>query len=387
MSISLNSSSRRLVTQNLLVSAVSHEVGSRTNWRSVHDLSVLIETFCLYDEIVVLGRQAYSMLKELGDRSEIFNAVDKIARIEQPASDAQLVNAACGHLGAFFNGKVETSRFQPLIESLFEPDWVARAFTPNPDQVADFEFGEEWVRTVPNKSNILNALEQDAEFHRSATFVLRTFLYLAYADINRVSLTPDGTRARILEPIVRSEKKLRKLLLAKMEEQFQKNYLEDDEVRRNISPLASVVFDRSGSKPTNIAEEMLRLRRELTPLRDRLRDIEVSLEGASRETELKVIGKWKRVFQEIEQAYGDGAGFVSLEGALTFAEAAGKFAAKPQNPSTWLKPLALPVDTIRKMFARRPIIEIHRLQFPSTTKLQATARKLFGDLTDDPKSQ
>jgi hypothetical protein len=217
--------------------------------------------------------------------------------------------------------------------------------------------------------------------------VLRTFLYLAYADINRVPLTPDGTRARVLEPIVRSEKQLRQLLLAKIEEEFQRNYLGNDEVRRNISPLASVVFDRAGSKPTNIPEEMLRLRRELTPLRDRLRDIEVSLEGASRETELGVVRKWERVFQEIEREYGAGTGLVSLEGALTFAEAAGKFAAKPHNPSTWFKPLALPAETIRKMFARRPIIEIRRLQFPSTTKLHATARKLFGDLIEGPTSQ
>jgi len=387
MSTSLNSSSRRLVTQNLLVSAVSHEVRARTNWQSVHDLSVLIETFCLYDELVVLGRQAYSMLEPLRDQSEIFNVVNKVVRVESPDSSPRLVHAACGHLGAFLNERVEIDRFQPLIESLFEPDWVARAFATSPEEVVDFQTGEEWVRTVPDETNILKALEKDAEFHRSTTFVLRTFLYLAYADINRVPLTPDKTRARVLEPIVRSEKQLRKQLLAKIGSEFQKNYLGNDEVRRNITPLASVVFDRAGSKPNNIPEEMLRLRRELTPLRDRLGNIEALLDGETHQTELKIVRKWEGVFQEIERKHGAGAGLVTLEGALTFAESAGKVAAKPHNPATWFKPLALPIDAIRKLFARRPVIEIHRLQFPSTAKLQATAHKLFGDLIEEPQSQ
>jgi hypothetical protein len=82
---------RRLITQNLLVSAASHELHGKASWQSIHDLSILIETFCLYDEIVVLGRQAYSMLQ---GRAEIINVARKVMRVEQPSFDAQLVGTA-----------------------------------------------------------------------------------------------------------------------------------------------------------------------------------------------------------------------------------------------------------------------------------------------------
>jgi hypothetical protein len=205
-----SSASRRLVTQNLLVSAASHELQGATNWRAIHDLSVFIETFCLYDEIVVLGRQAYSMLP---NRSDIIGAAGEIIRVDQPIPDSQLTGAACGHLSAFLNERSETNRYRPLVESLFDPRWVELAFDVRPDGAEDLRSGEEWLRTIPDKSDILGALDRDKEFHRGTTFLARTFLYLAYADINGMALTPDTTRAKLFEPIVQSERELRRRLL------------------------------------------------------------------------------------------------------------------------------------------------------------------------------
>jgi hypothetical protein len=289
-------------------------------------------------------------------------------------------------LAAFLREKMPADRFQPLIESLFEPAQVERAFDIHPDSPHDLESGADWLRTVPDGTDIVEALEKDREYHRATSFLARTFLYLAYADIHQLRLTPDQARTRAYEPIVRSEQHLRQMLLKKLGEEFEKSSFSDEEVRRNITPLASVVFSRSRSDPNNIAEEMLRLRRELTPLRERLGEVEQTLESGTRDSELAIARKWKLVFQEIENKFGEGAGRVSVENILALAEAAGKFAEKPKSPGTWAKLLNLPVDIIRKIVARRPTVEIHRLEFPSSVKLQKTALDLFGKVLKEPRT-
>ncbi|MFT4120225.1 hypothetical protein [Bradyrhizobium sp.] len=346
---------------------------------------MLIETVCLYDEIAVLGRKAYEMLRSLTDNSGVVAAINGIIRADDPTFDPQLVNATCGHLGAFLGEEADEERFLPLIENLFKPDWVERAFAVKTDDIADFKTGEEWVRTVPDDVDMRMELEKDVGSHRSTTFLLRTFLYLAYADVNHISLLPDETRASVLQPIVRSERQVRRQLLDRLDQAFQANYLGDEEVRRNITPLASVVFDRAGSNPDNIPDEMLRLRRELSSLRERLREVEKLLETGLRSDELQAIQKQDAILKEIERTHGTGEGLVSLESTLAFGEAVGKVVEKPANPATWFKPLTLPVDVIRRVFSRRSAVEIHRLQFPATSRLQAAALKLFGNLAKEPQ--
>jgi len=374
--------SQRLITQNLLVSAASHELQGKTNWKAIHDLSVFIDTFCLYDEIVVLGRQAYSMLP---NRSDIISAAKEIIRIEEPFPNARVIGTACGHLGAYLNEEMSADKFQPLIESLRDYHSVALAFSTTPDGPDDFRQGEEWLRTVPEKSDILAALGRDKEFHRGVTFLVRTFLYLAYADIYRLAFTPDSTRARVLEPIAQSERKLRQMLLEKLKKEFQNHSFGNDiNVRRHITPLASVVFDRAYPKLENIAREMVELRYDLAPIRERLRRVENKLADGTRKDELAVAREWGQVFQEIEKVYGFGEGLLSLQSTLAFAESAGEFVEKPVNPGTWAKILTLPAHMLRRMLNRWPVLEIHRVQFPSSEKLQNVVHRLFGDIANVP---
>lgn len=374
-----DSTSQRLVTQNLLVSAASYDFQGKMSWPAIQDLSVFIDAFCLYDEIVVLGRQAYSMLP---NRSDLIAAVGDVVRVDEPHADARVVSAACGHLGAFLNERVDSDRYRPLIDSLSNAYSVYHAFATTPDGPDELQQGEEWLRTVPSEIDVLAALDQDEDFHRSITFLVRTFLYLAYADINQITLTPDSTRAKVLDPIARSERKLRQLLLEKIKDEFQKNSFADDvNIKRRITPLASIVFDRA-SKPQNIAREMVKLRYDLAPMRERLAKVESRLASGSRKDELAVAREWSRVFEEIEKVYGRGEGLLSLESTLAFAELAGKFAEKPSSPETWAKMLALPVNVIRRMVSRLPAIEIHRMQFPSSERLQRVVHKLFGDIDE-----
>ena len=233
---------------------------------------------------------------------------------------------------------------------------------------------------------VLTALDNDKAFHRGTTFLARTFLYLAYADIHRLPLTPDQTRTRILEPIVQSEKQLRKMLLEKLGGEFEKNYFAaDTRIKRNITPLASIVFERAYPEPKNIAKEMVELRYDLATLRERLSKLDTLLENGTRADELSAARKWNQVFQEIEKAFGVGQGLVSLENTLTFAEAAGKVAEKPVSPASWVKALTLPVEVVRRMLARLPVVEIHGLQFPSAARLQTVANRLFGEILEQPR--
>lgn len=47
----------RLVIQNLIFSAASAERRKQADWKQIRDLASLIDIFCLYDEIHVLGRE------------------------------------------------------------------------------------------------------------------------------------------------------------------------------------------------------------------------------------------------------------------------------------------------------------------------------------------
>ena len=89
----------RLLTQNLLVSASSYEGTAEVSWDAIHDLCVLIDLFCLYDKFRILGRMAYSMYP-LAD-SDFWATLQDVVRVDEFEDDPRIIEAACGHLGAY----------------------------------------------------------------------------------------------------------------------------------------------------------------------------------------------------------------------------------------------------------------------------------------------
>ena len=134
--------------------------------------------------------------------------------------------------------------------------------------------GREWLQTLPSGTDIVEQLAREENAHRPTTFLVRTFLYLAHADAHQIPLTPDTSRVPVLETTVRTERNLRQQLLKKLNEQSQAGLLTDDfrdvELTRQITTLASIVFERAQPKATNIPKEMQRLRKELAPIRARI---------------------------------------------------------------------------------------------------------------------
>src|SRR5262249_13884705 len=139
-----------------------------------------------------------------------------------------------------------------------------------------------------------------------------------------------------------------------------------------------LVFQRA-SKRENIAQEIAKLRNELKDTRARIREAEDELFWASYDQEARASQKWNRVFAEIERRYGQGTGIVNCVDLVRFSD---KQAEILLDPNKWPRLLTLPVEVMRRWFARRPVIELHRLaaQLPGSQGLQRSIARLFGEV-------
>jgi hypothetical protein len=195
----------RLVTQNLLATAAIHETKADVSWDSVADLCVLIDIFCLYDDLIVLGRRAYSLLSREG--SDFFGALQTALHVREP--EAEVEGPAAGHLAAYLGDEADQERLQSLFKMIVQPDSIERSFSPAPDLPDTLQTGLEWLQTLPADMDIAAQLEREEDVHRAVTFLARTFLYVASADALDLPLTADGTRSPVLQHIARTENSLR----------------------------------------------------------------------------------------------------------------------------------------------------------------------------------
>ena len=119
-------SGRRLITQNLLAGAALHEdKRQQITWDTVHDLSVLIDLFCLYDRLEVMGRQAYSMLPKVN--SDFHGALKGLLHVDDVRRE-EVLAAACGHLVAFLGENRSVTEFEPLFHRMQNPDSIRHLF-------------------------------------------------------------------------------------------------------------------------------------------------------------------------------------------------------------------------------------------------------------------
>jgi hypothetical protein len=375
----------RLLTQNLLVSASSCEGTGALRWDAIHDLCVLIDLFCLYDELRILGRQAYSMYPRAD--SDFWIAIDNVVKRDDAQADHRIIEAACGHLGAYLGQAEDTEVFEPLFTDLLTPDSVTRSFSYHPDTEQDVAMGREWLQTLPPGTDVVEQLAREKDIHRPATFLVRTFLYLAYADAHRIPLTPDTARVPVLEGAKRRERNLRSQLLTKLNEQSREGSLTDDfgDLER-VTPLASVVFERAWQHETSIPDEMRKLRDDLSRFRARIAESEKRLLWGNRKDELKASQNWQDIFAEIERDLGKGESLLKLSSLLGFAEGAVGAYAKPEDVKSWFKLVDLPREIIQRISARRSVIELHHLgdEMPSSGRLRWLVDRLFGDRLPAP---
>src|SRR5262245_61060430 len=111
---------------------------------------------------------------------------------------------------------------------------------------------------------------------RVGTFLRRTFLYLAYSDFLKVPFTSDSARASVVSAVLRKEDDFFRICVLKVLQKTFEEFpsLSVDEPRHIVSPFAAVVFERCNGSRSKLVREIQRMRHELIPTRERLRELE-----------------------------------------------------------------------------------------------------------------
>lgn len=375
----------RLITQNLLISAMAFEGEKRLSETSLQDLSVLIDLFCLYDHVIVISRNSWTPFREL--KSELINLLDKrtFVEINEPGSKdiEAITTSARKHLVAFL-GANDVDKYDGVLRYALSPSEANYGIHYQADGADEIRLGREWLYTASDRANLLRQLGREADVARGTTFLVRTFLYLAYADITKLPFTPDAVRCPVLDNVLKDENEfLRQALMNKLQmtwEQYPTGGCR--ELRRTVSPFAAVVFERAKDRD-RIVPEMEKLRQELAPFRERIHKIEEKALWGSRDEAIDAEGKWQLALAEIETNFGADRHLVSIKRAIAFGESIGEIVDKPTSWKNWLSSFAsLPVEIAMRLISQRPAVEIHQLRskLPSPGRLAKSVERLFGQI-------
>jgi hypothetical protein len=375
----------RLVTGSLLGSAGSFEHVERISKASLQDLSVLIDLFCLYDRVVLIGPQEMR-ITALRLSSELTRLLYESAFVEIHDLCAEEIEAmsvaAQRHLAAFL-GVGNVDRYDRLFRFALSPGETSHSMRFEPHGTPDIERWRSLLSSPSSREDLLCRLQDENSIARGFTFLVRTFLYLGYADVTKLTFTPDAVRCPVLDGILRDEDKfLRQALMDKLQSVWEQHPTSGYRgLRRTISPFAAIVFERAKNR-CEIVPQMVALRKELEPFRERLHGLEETALWGSRDEAVDAERRWGQVLGEIETNFGSDPHLVSIKRAIAFAESAvGTIADSPTSWKDWLSGLtSLPLEVAARLYSQRPAIEIHRLrsQLPSPGRLAQSAERMFG---------
>jgi len=367
--------SERLTTQNLIISAASALEGKSARWQYVHDLCTFVDIFCMYDSLSVLGRAARYTPPSL--RPALNSGIVKVAEISHPLA-RRVQASAQKHLDAYL-GDLAEGRTAVAVERALTHGIALHELSRAPDGPPDgFDFQEPDNGKV--KQHVARALRSHEQH---PMFILRSFIYTAYADVAGVVFVPDVARMFMMNSIADSEFELRAKLLEAMKKGDNKYRGPQNSPLRRVSALAGVLFERTGYRRERMVPELLKLRQELAPLRAKLQEAETRmLYGKGAQTE-DVKADWKLVTKEIERKYGDEPHLISVNGVLSFGREAAELSDEPHKAKNWVNILlGLPFDIARRVLSRKPAIEIHRLhkEQPGAGRLMNAIAQMFGPL-------
>lgn len=405
---------RRLITYNLLNSALAcaQAERQRVSLLQVEDLCTLIDLFCLYDGVVLLGHNWGWHGPELAKWNDLAAALaehDFIHEVDPwDLEGDDLDRAHAKHLAAFLGQDLDTFACESLtVHNGLRGDYVefrtgfgagptdlmdhlrARARRERPTWDAHVHLGGapdewsekmRWVRAVPERSAMVAALREEArQDQRMHKFIRRTFVYVAYADVQRMSFTPDTARHPVLEGIVAEENQFRGRLQSALRSIVGETTPGDKDLLRRVPPLAAVLFQRARTAH-DIVPELVRLRNDLAPLRKRLGDLEWQMLFESRDVAIGAAAKWDRAIDEVERNFGLEPRLITGKAALQLGEHLGEAVDNPTRLTPWLAALAkLPAEVISRLIARRTLIELHRLrpELPASERLRDAIQRIL----------
>lgn len=375
------STARRLVTHGLIHEAACFEAAKDLDWHSVHELSVFIDLFCLYDDVAALNWNLRSFPQD--GSSEFFGLLEdeKFIRNYDAHEHPRAMDAACARLGVALGGNAVIGNSHQVVELCTNSEFLKPVAAFFPREPSEFQRGWEWLRTMGPHENIREKLENDKDVLLGTVFLVRSFLYASLAEVSGMPFVPDLARSSALLPVIVGEKNLRQQIIDRLGAAFHGQPLSDDfGLTRNVTPLAGIVFDRAFPKKANVVPEMARLRNELAPLRARLRTYEDIIQTGTAVDEIAAGRKWSRAFKELEDEFGKGDGIITIDVLLRLAAAGSRILVDPLSPGKWLDALiGQPKEWLSQMINNKPLIEIHRLrkQMPATGRLHHSISRLF----------
>jgi hypothetical protein len=372
-------SESRLTTQNLVISACVATDHRTVDWPAIHDLSTLIDLYCMYDSVTVLGRPESHILPFELTRLLLS---DGFLKIDSPDDDlAEEVSAAArSHLRSFC-GDDEDPAIEHLLRIALAPTGMNYGLRAQPDRSHEVAEGEVWLKAGPSRSQLLKRLRREKGVARSTTFVVRSFVYLGYSDVTGYVFVPDAVREPVLGAVAATEGELRSKLLKTISRSAAARMTANVKALSRVSPLAAVVFERSKPDRKRIVRELKALREELTSLRERLGSAERKIFYGVGAEPVEALNEWKRVNRELKRRFGDEPHLVSLEQVFSFGKSGAKAIDDPLKPGSWLELLiGMPYTVAKRTILRRKAVELHRLhrEIPAAGRLYESINALFG---------
>ena len=249
------------------------------DWPAIQDLCTFIDLYCLYDRLVVLRRGGGNTLPTWN--SNFFGLLrdTNFVDVEEPDYNIlrKVTSTASQHLITYLSDqessveKERRDRYEELLE--FSLNWPGYILMQNPDEEQQVIDGNLWLQTAPSKASLVEMLLRESQGSRDVMFLIRTFLYLAYADVNKHAFSPDAVRGTILNQLLDKEEEFRGRLLRTIRG-LGKDQLGDKEILSRVSPFASIVFAKAEKDKERIVPAMEELRKDLAGDRQRLLELE-----------------------------------------------------------------------------------------------------------------
>ena len=262
-----------LMTWNAFFSASAYERNEPGGWAAVEDLVSVVDALCFQEEISVLGDPRHRPFA--AHDSSFFDAIrrSKVLTVDSlnDSLRARAAELARKHAVLFFG-----PRNLRRLES-----WISEAFTLNefrsavsrPTMNLD-------VRTrTPNEIRLLTVsalANRVAAPHdwNARTFTSRTFMYYACAEMLQREFLPDAARKGIIQSVTKEERRW-SVRVGNAATAAWREFPETGRMfRQRLSPFTAELLERCDGDAHRLAPELLALREELRPVREKLRSLE-----------------------------------------------------------------------------------------------------------------
>jgi len=371
----------RLVTWNQFFSASAYERDEPITWSGLEDLSALIDLLCMYDSLVVIGDPANPPF--LTHTTDFFGAMrgSRAVDVQGPPEPDALADLTSRHLTLCLPD-LTSDQVASWIDASLRlnriPEDRERVATMN----ADIRLGDS---LPPSPSDLARRLADPGDAAGLRPFVVRTFMYSAYAELAGIPFAVDSARFHLVAASAARESNLASQLLASLRRQWEDfPVVGHAPLRRRTSPFSAIVLERCGGDRRAVPDEILRLRDEMSAIRKRLAEAEEAIRSAeTRDAAIRREQKWRGILGEIERSFGPSPSLVSLHHGLALSGAAGK-ALGASDPSGYLAALCeLPVEVVARLYKRQPVAVLHALRshIPNARRLAEAIQRVFPEAT------